>query len=540
MRLVVRKAGETLADLTFEDEEIIVGSEPQCAICLTGEGIAGRIACIALDGDDHWRIEKLDPDSPILLNDSPLTERRTLVHDDLLNLQEYEVSVQLPEEAEDESITQEPPLSPDELAKIKQYPLPPYAVVKRHHEALNLSPEQLERVSRLAVDVGSSRDVHELVDAALKMLLEAFKARMAWIGVRRKPTGELDVVSGRTRSVHSTAGTPILDSLQYRCLERAQHICIRKISEGEISSAIAVPLRARAGNLGLIYVDRRRGTKRFQIIDLDMMSALAGHVAAKLDAMFRERQQRTAQLSNAEIEVVHSIQAILDPKGGPTWRNLQLAAYGRSGQDNPGDVYDMMTHPDTNMSALMLGHVNATGASLALSMARLHSTFRVGYLHTDPPHALARTLNWLMYDEKDPATVDALFLVIDPPTGKFRYTRAGRIGGFIVNNRGEPRLVSGADGPSIGRIRNYEYLSKVDQLAPGETLALYTRGVASAANGAGERFSEKRFIELVCDGFGQRPSQTIQDVTDELTGFFVDGRHPDDITIVLLHHLPSS
>ncbi|HQA00334.1 MAG TPA: PP2C family protein-serine/threonine phosphatase, partial [Phycisphaerae bacterium] len=267
-------------------------------------------------------------------------------------------------------------------------------------------------------------------------------------------------------------------------------------------------------------------------------SALAGHVAAKLDAMFQARQQQSAIQSAAEIALVHSIQTLLDPKGAPAWRNLQLAAYGRSGQDNPGDVYDIMTHPDTNMSAIMLGHVISKGASLALAMARLHSTFRVGFLHMDPPHALARTLNWLMYDEKDPANVDALFLVIDPATGKFRYTRAGRIGGFIVNTRGEPRLVSGADGPSMGRIRNYEYISKIDQLAPGETLALYTRGVATAVNAAGERFSEKRFIDLVCDGFGQRPSQTIQDITDELTSFFNGGKHPDDISIVLLHHLP--
>jgi phosphoserine phosphatase RsbU/P len=330
----------------------------------------------------------------------------------------------------------------------------------------------------------------------------------------------------------------MLDALQYRCLERAQHICVRKVVDGEgIGSAIAVPLTGPAGNLGLIYVDRRRGSKRFQIPDLDIMSSLGCHIAAKLDCIFQEKQQRTVEQSSAEISVVHSIQTILDPKSTPTWKNLQLAAYGRSGQENPGDVYDIMTHPDTNMSALMLGHVNGGGASLALSMARLHSTFRVGYLHTDPPHALARTLNWLMHDEKDPATVDAFFMVIDPPTGKFRYCRAGRIGGFIVNTKGEPRLVSGADGPSIGRIRNYEYISKVEDLTPGETMAIYSRGVATASNAEGERFREKRFIELVCDGFGQRPSHTIQDITYELTSFFADGQHPDDITIVLLHHL---
>jgi len=535
MKITVKRADVILSEQTFEDDEVIVGSGSDCAVCLPGD-LGDRLARLALDGDDNWRVEKLDPEAPVLLNDNPLTDRRRLANNDVLSVRELDIHVCLDDGQE--PAVEEPPLSPEELAKIKQYPLPPNAVVKKHYEALNLSPEQLERVARMAVNIGAARDVHELIEASLGMVMEAFGARMAWIGVRRKPMGELEVVAGRTPSGHTTATTPVLDMLQYRCLERAQHICVRKIVEGDISSAVAVPLRTTAGNLGLIYVDRRRGAKRFQIIDLDIISALAGHVAAKLDAMFQARVQQSVVQSAAEIGLIHTIQTILDPKGSPAWRNLQLAAYGRSGQDNPGDVYDIMTHPDTNMSAIMLGHVISKGASLALAMARLHSTFRVGFLHMDPPHALARTLNWLMYDEKDPATVDSMFLVIDPPTGKFRFTRAGRIGGFIVNTKGEPRLVSGADGPSIGRIRNYEYLSKVDQLAPGETLALYTRGVATATNAADERFSEKRFIELVCDGFGQRPSQTIQDITDELTGFLNGGKHPDDMTIVLLHHLP--
>lgn len=537
MRVIVKKADQQVSDLSLDEDEVFIGSQEDCHIRLEAPGLPGRAAVVTLDGDEQYRIEKLVPEAALLLNDEPLTERKVIINDDLLSVGDYEITFRLLEDEASQSSVEDARLTPEDVAKIKQYPLPPTAIVKRHYEPLNLSPESLERVASLTVAIAACRDVHELVEASLNMLFSALNARMAWIGVRRKPAGELDVVAGQLPSGHSTARTEILDLLQYRALERAQHVCIRKIPTGEICSAMAVPLRTPVGNLGLLYVDRKRGAKRFQLADLELASAMGCHIAAKLDAVLEQRNQQAASQSAAEINLVHTIQTILDPRGGPTWKNLQLAAYGRSGQENPGDVYDIMAHPDTGMSALMLGHVNATGAPLALSMARLHSSFRVGYLHMDPPHALARTLNWLNYDEKDPATIDALFLIIDPPTGKFRYTRAGRIGGFIVSAKGEPRLVSGADGPSLGRIRNYEYVSKVDQLAPGETLTLYTRGVATAVNAEGERFREKRFIELVCDGFGQRPSQTIQDITDELNPFFSGGRHPDDITVVLLHHL---
>jgi len=170
-------------------------------------------------------------------------------------------------------------------------------------------------------------------------------------------------------------------------------------------------------------------------------------------------------------------------------------------------------------------------------MARLQSTFRVGFLHNDPPHALARALNWLMYDEKDPSTVDAVFLLVDPPSGKVKYARAGKIGAFIVNASGEPRPLQGADAPSIGQARKFEYVSRMEHLDPGETLALYSRGVASCTSAEGSRFGEHRFIEMVCDGFCQPPATTIQDISYELTTFFAGGKHPDDITIVLLHRV---
>jgi serine phosphatase RsbU (regulator of sigma subunit) len=161
----------------------------------------------------------------------------------------------------------------------------------------------------------------------------------------------------------------------------------------------------------------------------------------------------------------------------------------------------------------------------------------VGFIHNDPPHALARALNWLMYNEKDPSTVDAVFLLIDPASGKLKYCRAGRVGAFIISAKGEPRALQGAEAPPVGQTRNYEYGSKMEQIQPGETLALYSRAVATALNAEGERFGEKRFIEVMCDGFGQPPSSTLEDVTNELTNFYEDGRHPDDISIVLLHRL---
>jgi len=540
MRILIKEDHSLLADLLFEEEEITIGSAHTCHIHLQDAHLPPRNAVIAPTGEapNQWYIENLDLENPVLVNDKAITQRTLLKNGDRVMLREFLLEIHLFEEEFEQTFVEydEPQLSAAELAKIKEFPLPPGSVAKRYFEPINLMKAQFERCARVAVQLAACRDIHELVDQSLRALLDLFSTRVAWIGIRRKPEGELEVLQGRLASGQSCGTTPIIELLEYRCVHRAQHVCIRKVRQYDvIGSAMAVPLVTPTGTLGMIYVDRAVKTKRFQIPDLDTMAVLAMQIAAKLDALVTDRAQRTAAITSTEVSVAHTIQTILDPKTAPTWKNLLLSAYTRSGQQNPGDLYDLMKHPDSEITAFLLGHVNGAGASLALSLARLHSVFRVGFLHKDQPHALARALNWLMYDEKDPSTIDTLFLLVDPPTGRIQYCRAGKIGAFIVTARGEPRPLSEADNPAIGQVRNHPYWSKADQLAPGETLALYTRGAATATNGDGERFGETRFIELTCDGFGQPPATTIEDITHELTAFFADGTHPDDITIVLLH-----
>lgn len=536
MRIIIKEGESMVADLSFtEEEDIAVGSEPDCNVQLVHPEISGRQLLISPTEGGQWLIENLDPDTKVLINDRALTERTTLSHDDEIVINDYHLEIYLQDEKE-EVLDAEPEVSAEELAKIRQYPLPAGSLVRLQSDALSLDRSQLYRLSEATLPLDRCIDLPGLVDAAVDITLSLFDARCAWIGLRRKARGELDVQGGKLASGQTTDVNAIIELLLYRCVTRRQHVLIRRVRDHSlIATAAGVPLVSRLGTLGMIYVDRAQRAPRLRSSDLDLLSALSTHFVAKAEELMHGQARRTAELSAAEIGVVHQIQAHLDPKVSANFGRLRTAAYSRSGQHNPGDVYDVMPHPDTNITAFMLGHVNGTGALLALSMARLHSTFRVGFLHNDPPHALARTLNWLMHTEKDPTNVDAVFLLIDPPSGKFKYARGGKIGAFIVDSNGQPRALTGADAPAIGTQRTYQYESNMGQLADGETLVLYTRGVASCLDAEGNRFGEHRFIELVCDGFCQPPTTTIQDVTDEIVSFCGGTPQSDDMSIVLLN-----
>lgn len=535
MRILVKEGETVMTDVTFTDEEdVTIGSQSDCSIHLPDARVSPQHILITPTEEGHWLIENLDPDNRVLLNAHVLTQRTTLQNDDEICLQDFVLKVYLDADL-DRTVVEEPEMSIEELARIREFPLPAGSLVRRHGDPVTLSRSQLDQIAGVGLAVAGFRDLHDWIESTLNLLLDVFDARCAWTGFRRQTRGELDVQGGKLTTGQPCDLNPIIELLRYRCVDRKQHVCIRKVRDHEyVGSAMGVPLMGKGGTLGMIYVDRRLKAGRFRTSDLDLFTTIAGQLALKLQSLLEGYAQRSAEISSIEISVTHAIQEHLDPKAAPMVEGFKLAAYSRSGQENPGDVYDIMKHPDTQVTALLLGHVNASGALLPLTMARLHSTFRVGFLHNDPPHALARALNWLMYDERDPSTIDAIFLALYPG-GRVRYSRAGKIGAFVVGANGQPRPLGTANAPAIGQVRNFEYQSSIEQLAPDETLALYTRGIASCTDGQEQRFGEHRFITLVCDGFGQAPATTMQDVTTELTSFFRDGRHPDDISVVLLH-----
>ena len=84
----------------------------------------------------------------------------------------------------------------------------------------------------------------------------------------------------------------------------------------------------------------------------------------------------------------------------------------------------------------------------------------------------------------------------------------------------------------LGLFDRWECSVAEAQLAPGDTLLLYTDGVTEAANAAGEEFGEDRLIEILrCQRHLPTPLllETIVDTVQK----FSDGKQADDITLVI-------
>ncbi len=537
MRVVVREK-ETkviIADRTFEDEAVYVGSRPGCAVHLPDLYVSPHHLLLSPDEHGVWSIEPLDNEKPSRFNGQTLTGRQPILEDNVVEIGPYvlRICLQADKAGPGAEADRLPPLDYTEL---KKFELPPGSFTKRAGDPIEkLQPTQVTRLARAATELGRCRDLHELVDVSLAHLLQGFRGRCAWIGLRRQASGDLEVVGGRYTSGESSDVPDLARNLRYRCVERRQQILIRKAGEGIVGSALAVPLTTSLGVLGMIYVDVRKDVRRLNTSDLDAFIMLATIIATQLETILQGQVLEQVRVSDTELSVVRSIQEKLDPGSPPAWRTFQVASYSLMGQRTSGDVYDVMKVPGKEMAGLLVANVRAEGALLALLMAQVQSTFRMAMLHGDPPHIFLRQLNFLLYGDAPSRYVHCFAVVVDPQAGVVRHCRAGRIGAVVVDGKGQPRPFGGIGMPAVGVEKGFEYTSNEEALGPGETLALYTGGVTTATNAAGERFREKRFIDCLCDGFGQPALATMNDIKTDLTSFFEGGSHPDDMTVVLLH-----
>jgi serine phosphatase RsbU (regulator of sigma subunit) len=186
----------------------------------------------------------------------------------------------------------------------------------------------------------------------------------------------------------------------------------------------------------------------------------------------------------------------------------------------------------------MVAHTPATGAVPSLLMAQAQTAFRSAVMHQDTPAVCLRMLNWMLYDGQRDHPLECLVGVIDPASGVMRYSIAGHLGAYIISSRGEERKLGAQEAsPALGLEKSTVYPLLPEQLEPGETLVLFTPGVVTAKNGRGEVFGEERFINILCDGFGQLASAMLKDLLTDLRSFTEGGQQPDDITVILAHRV---
>jgi phosphoserine phosphatase RsbU/P len=540
MRLVVVKGDDLIGDLSCGQEAVFVGSREGCRVHLAHPGVPEQHAVLYPDRGG-WVVERLDDGCELLLNDAVIADKAELKDGDEIRILEFALKIQpdLEERAEERAAPARVPgtsrAALERFAQMKALPMG--TVLRKPEEPVTARPEVLPLFGRASAAMAGCTTIEELIDAVLKLLLEMTATQRAWVGVRRVNYGAMEYEEGRTSGGQMFDLPEVGQNLKPRVLDRGQGVYVPIISSQERVSVLCGPLCGPDGMLGMVYLDSGDSGRRFEAQDLDFLTILLTAIAFQLDGVFKGLARNKMAMIEGQVSVAHEIQARITPRKLPQSDQLQFGAFRETGHERAGDVYDVVRLAN-NRVAVMVAQTPAAGALPSMLLAQAQTAFRIAAMHQDAPQVFLRSLNWLQHDGQRDHPLHCFAGVLDPATGQLQYSIAGHVGCFIISARGEDRSLAPLEpAAELGASKATVYPCLTGELESGETLVLFTAGVTTATNKKNEPFGEARFVNILCDGFGQLASATMKEMLTDLRSFTEGGSQPDDITVLLAHRV---
>jgi sigma-B regulation protein RsbU (phosphoserine phosphatase) len=308
-----------------------------------------------------------------------------------------------------------------------------------------------------------------------------------------------------------------------------------------------VPILGRDGRLvGLVVLGQRLSEEPYSREDKQLLLSVASQAGVGLESIRLgekiaerlEAERRAAQ----ELEFAREVQARLFPQKLPRLETLEYRGGCLPARQVGGDYYDFLELRPGRV-ALVLADIAGKGISGALLMANLQANLRSQYaMALDNLPRLLKSVNQLFYENTSESSYATLFFAdYDDLSRRLRYVNCGHLPPLLLR-AGEGFLDRASLPPVVERLQptctvlglfdRWECSLAEAQLAPGDTLVMYTDGVTEAASEAGEEFGEDRLIEILrCQRHLPVPRllETIVAKVQE----FSDRKQADDITLVI-------
>lgn len=236
-----------------------------------------------------------------------------------------------------------------------------------------------------------------------------------------------------------------------------------------------------------------------------------------------------------ELDVARRMQNSILPTRFPNRPDVQLHARMIAAKEVGGDFYDFFWLDDDRLG-VVIADVSGKGVPAALFMAVARTLLRATAPATAGPGPCLAAANDLLAQENDAGMFVTLFYaVLDTTTGRLAYANGGHNPPLVVGGDGVARPLPTTGGIALGVLEAEEFAEAEIDLAPGDTLFLYTDGVTEAFNPQGVAFTEAR-LNGVLDGAQALDAAAVNDkVIHAVEGFAAGAAQSDDITCMALH-----
>jgi serine phosphatase RsbU (regulator of sigma subunit) len=243
-------------------------------------------------------------------------------------------------------------------------------------------------------------------------------------------------------------------------------------------------------------------------------------------------EKAQAQMS-AELDLARAMQVAILPSRFPVAPGCDGSARMLPATTMGGDFYDFIELPGGRIG-LVMADVSGKGVPAAFFMAVARTNLNaLAATASGPADCLQRTNDVLLMQNPMDLFVTVFYAVFDPATGSLAYANGGHNPPLIRRANGTVEMLTAASGLVLGMFPA-TYEQDTAQLAPGDTLVLYTDGVTEAFNVDVQMYEEARLIERVRADGGGSAKTLVASIFDSVIGFSGAAPQSDDITVAVL------
>ena len=275
--------------------------------------------------------------------------------------------------------------------------------------------------------------------------------------------------------------------------------------------------------------------------ELERMAESFSSMVTELDRYVEDIRIVTAEKERigAELQVATQIQESMLPRVFPPFpehEEFDLYATMTPAKEVGGDFYNFF-FTDEDHLALVIGDVSGKGVPASLFMMitdiLIANEAKMG---GTPGEILASVNNDLCLHNDAEMFVTVWFAIIEISTGKGIAANAGHEHPALKRADGSWELVEYKHSPAVATIEDIPFRDHEFELHPGDSLFVYTDGVAEATNDNNELFGTDRMIRALNECSGNDPKDLLQSVKRSINTFVQDAPQFDDITMLGLYY----
>jgi len=332
------------------------------------------------------------------------------------------------------------------------------------------------------------------------------------------PTGAPNVIRTGRPELY-----PIIDAtlMEAAALDEEQRRLVREL---QMNSAMVVPLVARDRTLGAMTFVWAESGRQYTTRDLELALELGRRAGLALDH---------ARLFAREHAVAETLQRALLPGALPDLPGFELVVryVPSDARDHAGgDWYDAFRLPDGRVG-IVIGDVGGRGMDAAATMGQIRNSLRAYALKGAGPAEVIDDLHRLVEaSDGGIAFATLVYVALDERTGACELASAGHLPPLVVGGTGGAHFVetprcpplgfSGADACTVGHF----------DLAPGQTLWLYTDGLVE---------SRRRPIDVGLAALAEAAGSAeggLEEIAEHLLAA-LPGSRDDDIALLALRRV---